>query len=163
MREALKNLESEGYIVTIPYKGAVVRSWDSHEIAEAKELLQSLIPLVLKAAIPKYTEEDLLKMDNSYDSSQDWSSQKNLLMLIWRTVDVIYGPSKMPFAVSVIKELYVKVFGDFKTYYINDNSAIEKAQEQLREFTRLIRNGEHEAALKLRLKSLNVAYNKRKK
>jgi DNA-binding GntR family transcriptional regulator len=64
VREALLALEKEGTVVTIPYKGAIVKPLSAAEVLDIAELRLALISLALKPAHRHLSPADF---DHSYD------------------------------------------------------------------------------------------------
>lgn len=63
VREAMKRLETEGYVKIIPHKGAVVTRFSEKQIAEIIEIRAVLEGLAAKKAIQHIKNEDLEKLD----------------------------------------------------------------------------------------------------
>ncbi len=160
LREALKNLESDGYVTNIPFRGAVVKERSIEEIIEALDLMDLLVPVLLKAAIANYTEEDLAKLETIYDDMDGWSKQDSFLKMTHEMTELMYKPAKKDYTLNLIKELYVKSFTTFKMLFVNNTKTIEALQKQAKDFVELIRSGRHEEALKGRVKSIKNSTSK---
>ncbi len=63
IREAFRQLESEGFITVIPRKGAIVASLSPRDIAEFYDLKAVLEGYAARSAVEKLTEKDVAKMD----------------------------------------------------------------------------------------------------
>jgi DNA-binding GntR family transcriptional regulator len=63
VREALRDLATEGLVTFDSRRGAVVRSLDISEIREVYELRQTLEPLMVRRALPLITTEQLVRAD----------------------------------------------------------------------------------------------------
>ncbi len=59
VREAIRRLASDGFVETIPYHGAVVRTLDQQEIREAYACREALEHLAVAEAIDHLTDEDI--------------------------------------------------------------------------------------------------------
>ena len=58
VREALFQLESEGLILMVPHKGAVVSEWSIDEVNDVFDLRALLEPRLLEDSAPKLTTDD---------------------------------------------------------------------------------------------------------
>jgi len=59
IREALRKLESEGFVEHVPRKGVVVRGFNSGEIEEIYDIRKELECLVVRKAISNITDHDI--------------------------------------------------------------------------------------------------------
>jgi len=64
LREALKQLEVEGYLVLEPHKGAIVKSLSINEIQEIYFLRSKLEPIAMKEKFKHFSEEDINELEN---------------------------------------------------------------------------------------------------
>ncbi len=63
IREAFRQLESEGFITVIPRKGAIVASLSSKDVADFYDLKAILEGYAARSAAKKLTEKDIAKME----------------------------------------------------------------------------------------------------
>ena len=70
VREALKKIESEGYIDIVPYAGALVRKVDLKALDEYLELSLALMDILLRSSLPQMSESDLNEADETYTDSK---------------------------------------------------------------------------------------------
>ena len=63
IREAFRQLESEGFITVIPRKGAVVASLSAKDVSDFYDLKAVLEGYAARCAAKKLTEKDLVKME----------------------------------------------------------------------------------------------------
>lgn len=123
IREALGQLEADGFITTEPYVGATVTPIDANSIYEVFGLLESMEIISSRAACTKLTEHDLNSltqmisdMDKVVDNPSEWARHNKTLHLficeIGQTV--------------LIHKMMQKVFDHWdrlRLYYLNDVSA----------------------------------------
>ncbi|MDQ0340778.1 DNA-binding GntR family transcriptional regulator [Caldalkalibacillus uzonensis] len=64
VREALRQLESEGLVVLEPHKGAIVKMLSLHEVEEIYTLRAMLESLALEKSIPLLTTEDIAELEH---------------------------------------------------------------------------------------------------
>ncbi len=123
IREALGQLEADGFITTEPYVGATVTAIDANSIHEVFGLLESMERISSREACSKFTDHDLNslsqminEMDKLVDNPDEWSRQNQALHLficeIAQTV--------------LIYKMMQKVFDHWdrlRLYYLKDVSA----------------------------------------
>lgn len=64
IREAFRQLETEGFITVIPRKGAVVASLSSKDVSDFYDLKAILEGYAARSAVANLTEKDFAKMDS---------------------------------------------------------------------------------------------------
>ena len=77
VREALKELKSEGLVKIIPRKGAFVAEISSRDIEEIFLLREILECTAIKMAISRIKEEDLIEIESSFNSINEDIKIKN--------------------------------------------------------------------------------------
>src|SRR3954452_18423078 len=70
LREALKQLEAEGFVTIAPHKGAVVSTLSAEEAEELFALRLQLELWLLREAIPRMREADFAHLDAIIDESR---------------------------------------------------------------------------------------------
>lgn len=78
IREAFRQLESEGFITVIPRKGAVVASISAKDISEFYDLKMVLEGYAARCATAKLSEKDLVKMESLNRMIEAASLKKDL-------------------------------------------------------------------------------------
>jgi DNA-binding GntR family transcriptional regulator len=63
IREAIPILESEGFVVQLPHKGAVVAQMDREEIQELYAIRGAMEELATSEGVPRLTDKDLADME----------------------------------------------------------------------------------------------------
>ncbi len=64
IREAFRQLETEGFITVIPRKGAIVASLSSKDVSDFYDLKAILEGYAARSAVENLTEKDIAKMDS---------------------------------------------------------------------------------------------------
>ncbi len=150
IREALKTLDSEGYIEIIPYKGNIVRKPNEMELREAQAIHLALSPVVLKMAFPNYTDEIFRELDQlcaEMDNSKDY---KEFNKLNYKLMDALYAPSQMFYALRVLKDsLRANVRG--LEIFFNSYNTDETITQNLKEMITLVKQKKYEEAINHRM------------
>src|SRR5215470_3614958 len=63
IREAIPILESEGFVVQLPHKGAMVAQMDREEIRELYAIRGAMEGLATSEGVPRLTDKDLTEME----------------------------------------------------------------------------------------------------
>lgn len=74
IREAFKQLESEGYVTLEPHKGAVVKEFSIQELEEIYLLRSKLEPLAVKESLKLMNEETILELEKFHEQMKTSSS-----------------------------------------------------------------------------------------
>jgi len=82
IREALRNLELEGFIVMMPRKGAYVSDLSFKDIADVFEIRAALEGLAAALAAERITEEELETMERLLVEKQESITQKDIDRLV---------------------------------------------------------------------------------
>lgn len=90
VREALKRLASEGFVEIIPYHGAVVRTLDQREIAEAYACREALERLAVSEAIDHMESEDIQNLYQLIESYHDADNPSEIFSASQQFDDYIY-------------------------------------------------------------------------
>jgi len=93
VREALRDLASEGLVVFDPHRGAIVRSLDIGDVREVYELRMTLEPLMVRRVADRLSSEQLdrarvlqLSMERTTDMGE-WSEQNRRFHAIFHEPD----------------------------------------------------------------------------
>jgi len=108
VREALRDLASEGLVVIDPHRGGFVQELNRDDVIEAYQIRQQLEPMALKFAMPLITDDDverLVQLNDELGSAPHlaaWIQLNNSFHM------AIYEPTKptRPRLVSIIGSLH---------------------------------------------------------
>ena len=111
LREALKQLEAEGFVTIAPHKGAVVSTLSVEEAEELFALRFQLESWLLREAIPRMQEADFAHLDAIIDESRapNKDSSGNLARwgeLNWQFHEALYRPAGRPLSLKVLKRIH---------------------------------------------------------
>jgi DNA-binding GntR family transcriptional regulator len=148
VREALRQLEAEGFVTFLPNRGAVVSDLSIDEVVELLEIRIALECHALRLAIPATGDLDLdeaKKILRSYDEEPDpeqWGAFN------WRFHKALYAPCNRPRLLAMIEANYGHV-SRFTRALVSRATGKERPQREHYQLLELCRDGEVEKAVRL--------------
>jgi DNA-binding GntR family transcriptional regulator len=150
LREALKQLEAEGFVTIEPHKGAVVSTLSLAEVKELFELRIRLESWLLADAIPRMREADFAHLDAIIDESRTMDNQGDNIShwgdINWRLHEAMYRPAGKPVSVKLLKRIH-----DNLDRYLRLQMTLtqdwDRAHRDHRELIELSRAGDVKAAV----------------
>jgi DNA-binding GntR family transcriptional regulator len=148
VREALRQLEAEGFVTILPNRGAVVSDLSIDEVVELLEIRIALECHALRLAIPAMSEIDLdeaTKILRSYDKAPDpaqWGAFN------WTFHATLYAPCNRPRLLAMVEANYGHV-GRFTRALVSRATGKERPQREHYRLLELCREGEIEKAVRL--------------
>ena len=109
IREALRQLETEGLVTFNPHRGAIVSSLSLAEIEEVFELRSMIEPDLMRRAMPHLTTSQLDQADEVLDryaialrtgDVAKWGE------LNWQFHSSLYAPARRPITMSIVHRLH---------------------------------------------------------
>lgn len=109
IREALRQLETEGLVTFNPHRGAIVSSLSLGEIEEVFDLRATIEPDLLRRAMPRLTTHQLDQADDVLDryavalrtgDVSKWGE------LNWQFHASLYAPADRPITMSIVQRLH---------------------------------------------------------
>lgn len=140
VREALRKLEIEGLIETIPRKGNVVRKIEPDTVEEIFAIRQLLEPFVAKMAMERITAEEIESLKRSIERAEKAyqnGSREELLEQFREFNDTLSSASKMPLLVSILDNLKDHLIR-FRTVTLSQEKRVAVAIEEHREILNAI-------------------------
>ena len=107
VREALRQLESDGIVAYHPHRGASVALLSASDVAEIYEMRAPLEKLALRLAIPNLDHARLTAAKRAVDDSAGIASAALFGRLNWRFHEIIYEAAERPRLLKAIKNLYI--------------------------------------------------------
>lgn len=148
LREALKQLEAEGFVTIAPHKGAVVSTLSAAEAEELFALRAQLEHWLLREAIPLMREADFAHLDAIIDESRAPDNLARWGELNWQFHEALYRPAGRPLSLRVLKRIH-----DNLDRYLRLQIAVtrdwDRAYRDHQDLVALSREGNVEAALAL--------------
>ncbi|MFC7397354.1 GntR family transcriptional regulator [Chelatococcus sp. GCM10030263] len=124
LREAIRQLEAEGLVVSEMHKGTVVSSLSLEEIEELFDIRIRLETWLFEVAIPRLTDADFDLAEAVIDEAMRVGSVENWGELNWRFHEVLYRPSGNKIALRLLKTVH-----DNANRYVNLQIAVAKDVE----------------------------------
>jgi DNA-binding GntR family transcriptional regulator len=105
VREALRQLEAEGFVSIQSHRGAVVSKLSLDEIAELFELRIRLESWLLELAIPQMSEDDLRQADTALETMLSNRKIENWGQLNWDFHVALYTPAARPATLRILRRI----------------------------------------------------------
>ena len=106
VRESLRILQSEGFVILIPNRGSFVRKISSEYITEISKVYILIAPEILQNAIPKYTESTFKKAYVAISKIEKCKEAYKIGYLLWDFAKIIFSPTDLKFMYSIKDEMY---------------------------------------------------------
>jgi DNA-binding GntR family transcriptional regulator len=109
VREALRALEYEGLVTSLPYRGFTVTELDADDIEEVYDLRIVLESHAVRRAIPLMTDDDLRELEELYQKMSESESGDAQLAARERFYNRLYSITGRPRLVKLISRLRQEV------------------------------------------------------
>jgi DNA-binding GntR family transcriptional regulator len=106
LREALRSLESEGWIEFLPNRGARVAGLSASEVAEIYEIRASLECTALRLALPAHTPESWQIAESALRAAQRESQRSRYVQRNREFHFALYAPANRPHLLRLIDSLH---------------------------------------------------------
>lgn len=149
VREALRDLASEGLVVIDPHRGGFVQELNREDVVEAYQIRQQLEPMALKFAMPLITDEDVERIAQLNDDlclaphTAAWVQLNNSFHM------AIYEPSKRTRLVSIIGSLHDATVMAVGARLTHTSGVREEVHEEHSQLIDAIRRRDLDEALKV--------------
>jgi DNA-binding GntR family transcriptional regulator len=152
VREALRQLESEGLITIVPHHGAVVSSLSPNDIEELFEIRVLLECDFLKVSIPGLTESNLTQAETFLKEYEKGLSRRGQISmwgrLNWRFHSALYSGANRRHFMSIIKRVNNNAMR-YTGLQLYVTQGFERAKEEHRQLLDLCRERDVTAACDL--------------
>ena len=151
VREALIQLESEGFVTMVPHKGAVVTGLSRAEIDDVFDLRVLLEPRLLRHSLPRLTPEDFARLDAlegrfsaalAAGNAEEWGRLNAEFHL------ALYAKADLPRTLATVIGL-LQTSERYTRLQLSDAARLERAMAEHRALVRLCRRGVADEAVKL--------------
>lgn len=107
VREALRQLEAEGLIVSYPHRGSAVAVLTADDVQEVFLIRVSLESTALRLAVPKMTDEDIRRAEVVLERTDSDPNPTHMGELNWEFHENLYSPCGLPRLLSMIRGLNI--------------------------------------------------------
>ncbi len=148
IREALFQLEAEGFVKIMPQKGAVVSDLSRDEIDDIFELRILLEPRLLLASAPKLTDEDFERLTGRHDTYVQAISSNTVNEYGRLNADLhlaMYHRASMPRTEQIVASL-LQTSDRYTRIQLSNTAAMQRAMSEHAELIHLCRSGRFERA-----------------
>lgn len=109
VREALAQLEAEGFVIQQFHKGAIVAGLSPNQIMEVFELRTQIEVWLIELAMENATAVDVEKAQGIAEAIGLTNDAAAYPELNWKFHEALYKPSKRDFALDYIKKLHAQI------------------------------------------------------
>jgi DNA-binding GntR family transcriptional regulator len=150
VREALRQLEAEGFVVLQPHRGAVVATLSAEEAAEIYDIRAALEMQALRLAVPNLTAQALAQAEAILDKiDQLVEGEKGMARwaeLNWQFHAALYAAAARPRLFELIRQLHDNV-GRYLRGSLNLGAHAKPAQKQHRALLAACKKRDADAAV----------------
>lgn len=110
VREAIRQLELEGLVETIPNKGAIVKGINKKDMEDIYKIRLVLEGLAVKWAIEEISDEKIKELQETYELMEFYTNKgdiENIEKLNTRFHEIIYEASKSNMLLHILKDFQV--------------------------------------------------------
>lgn len=143
VREALFQLEAEGFVKIVPHKGAIVSELSLDEINDVFELRKLLEPRLLASSVPALTAADFAAvtgMEAAFEAAMSAGDISRWGLLNADFHMALYARATQPRTLSIVSGL-LQTSDRYTRLQLQRGSSIERAQSEHNELIQLCRSG----------------------
>jgi DNA-binding GntR family transcriptional regulator len=151
VREALFQLEAEGFVKIVPHKGAIVSGLSLDEINDVFELRKLLEPRLLASSVPALTSEDFdaaAGMEAAFEEAMTAGDISRWGLLNADFHMALYARATQPRTLSIVAGL-LQTSDRYTRLQLQRSSSIERARAEHNELIQLSREGRMKEACRL--------------
>lgn len=130
VREAFQQLEHEGLIAIVPYKGAVVSSLSAEHIEEYFNVRAVLESKLLRAAIGRISPENFSRARDLVGQMRLELQRSQWGTLNWRLHEELYRPADRPITVEMVKKIHDRLDRYVRIHLSLSSEIRERAQQE---------------------------------
>ena len=105
VREALRILEGEGFIIHHKYSGYSVREIKPEEMVELYDIMRFLTIQLLTRAIPRYTDLTFYQFNSIIEEMGRSKDINNSISLLFQFAETAYAPAGLEYSFGLTKQI----------------------------------------------------------
>lgn len=151
IREALKQLELEGLVESIPNKGVYVKGFSPRDIDDMFEIRKELEALAIKMAIARMDEIHLAKIKDVFDLMEFYTAKKDQAKVDELNIlyhETIYQATQSNYFEQLLKDIHYYVSVTSR-HCLKDVSRMDTALEEHRAILEMIEDQDEDEAAAL--------------
>ena len=156
LREALVQLKTEGLVVFLPKRGAVVAGLSAAEAAEIFTMRIALETVAVEKAIPQLKPTDLIRAQSVLEIIDCGTEKEHWSDLNWEFHALLYQAAQMPLLLDTIHNLHNNV-SRYLVVYLDQLSAAKTSQKEHRMLLKACKEQNIASARKILTKHLQKA------
>lgn len=106
VREALRTLEAEGFVVSAPRRGTVATKISVVEVSEAFEIRLALEPQLARLAIRQMNDIHLVRAEKALRALESESDQRRWGKVHWDFHLALYEPAEHPLMLRILSTIH---------------------------------------------------------
>lgn len=142
VREALRRMAQEGFVLFVPGLGARLADPDPDEVVDAFDIRTRLECLALEMALPRLTGGDLWRLDECLEGDRDATAFPGPDVRFHLELVRCSGSSTLT---GILRGLLPRIYV-FRTFYVDSRSAWSEIVGEHAELVETLRRGEGERA-----------------
>ena len=111
VREAIKLLEAEGYVLGSSHRGAIVAPFDMHateEIVDLRVTLESKLALRALGQLTQEHIEELRRLQSDFEAAREVGDRDKVRSLNYRFHELIYMAADLPLTLQFVRALWAR-------------------------------------------------------
>lgn len=159
VREALRLLEQDGLVDTIPNKCSIVVAIDKQDIFDTYEIRKPVFGLCARWACERMTEEEVKKLENALELQEFYCSKKEyakVCELDTQFHDILYAGAKSRTVAQTLHTLHIQSQRAREVAFQDDERTIQAVKEH-RAIFEAIRDKKPDKAESAAIEHLNQA------
>lgn len=156
IREAIRKLELEGFVIMVPRKGAQVAEITEKDIQDVLEVRGALEALAVRLACNKMEEEDLKSLKDTMQGFSSAAENEDLNEMIEKDVefhDIIFKSAQNEKLIQIVNNLREQIHR-YRVAYLKSFDDFNAIQEEHEQIVRAIENKDPSVAVKVATKHI---------